>query len=110
MAEQGALRIRWVRVLAGIHAPGLSPHHYTALAGFQQLHNLAHGAHLVGVIEQVQERADMHDVDTGHQGQWRVIGIIKHIGRRQEHCAQGVAVAEKVVAEIDELGMDVGAE
>lgn len=58
----------------------------------------------------MQELADMHDVNTGHQGQWRVIGVIKHIGRRQEHCAQGVAVTEKVVAETNEFGTDVDAD
>lgn len=52
----------------------------------------------------------MHDVHAGVQGrEQRILGIIKDVGGRQKCALQSGAVAEEVVAEVDEVSADVGA-
>lgn len=52
----------------------------------------------------------MHDVHAGVQGhEQRVLGVIEDVGGRQQCALQSGAVTEEVVAEVDELGTDVGA-
>lgn len=110
MSKHSLLLICRVKILTRLQTPNLSSQYYTPLDLLQQSRDPTHGADLVRILKQVQERADMHDVHAGVQGrEQRVLSIIKDVGGRQKCALQSGAVAEEVVAEVDEVRADIGA-
>jgi hypothetical protein len=77
-------------------------------AGLKEFDDTLANVKLLNPVEEVKEAACVNHGDLATQQSHLLVGGIEHIARNK-CCAEGVPVLEQIVANIDELGLQVGA-
>ena len=94
--------------LVGDEGADLNAHDEAARAGPEQAGDADADADAGGEVEVVEEEAEVDDVHFGVEAAQGQVAGVEDVGR-EEGGAQGAAVAEEGVAQLEELAVQVGA-